>query len=289
MTVCLAMIARDAEATIERCLETVRPVIDHWTIVDTGSKDRTVKIARGALDGIPGSVHKRPWHGFATNRTQALELARPTADYVLMVDADMTVNIDGDRPELTADAYMLRILGGNLTWRLPLLTKATHPFEYRGAAHAYLASDRPALHEPTDWIAIDGGKGATVEKLERDLGLLSRAFADDPSDTRTVFYLARTHDDLDHVHEAITWYRLRVAMGGWAEEVYYSRYRLGVLLGENVAFADAAPELVRAWQDAPHRAEALRALANLASTVADNLPQPDGLFIHPGAYRKEAA
>lgn len=284
------MIARDAQATLPRCLETVRPVIDHWTIVDTGSLDDTPQVALEALDGVPGQLHHRPWVNFAHNRTEALELASGTADYLLMVDADHTVTVHGERPDLQADAYMIPVRSGNLTWRLPLLTRAKHPFRYKGAAHAFLSSDVPTSRQPLDWLTVDGGAGATRDKLERDLGLLTRAFADDPTDTRTVFYLARTHDDLDNVDQAIQWYRVRAAMGGWHEEVHYSRYRLGILLGEHVSFADAVPVLYEAWQDAPHRAEALRALGNLAHSVADKTPQPaDGLFVHRDAYRQEIA
>ena len=38
---CLNMIVRDESAVIERCLASVRPHVDHWVIVDTGSVDDT--------------------------------------------------------------------------------------------------------------------------------------------------------------------------------------------------------------------------------------------------------
>ena len=40
------MIVRDEENNIDRCLESVRGVFDEIVVVDTGSKDRTVEIAR---------------------------------------------------------------------------------------------------------------------------------------------------------------------------------------------------------------------------------------------------
>lgn len=280
------ILARNESGRIKHALATVGQVCDSALVVDTGSEDDTRELARDA----GATVIERPWEGFARNRTEALHLASGHGDYLLMFDADMTLHVTGERPVLEADAYMLPILDGPLKWRLPLLTRAGHPFEYRGAAHAYLHSPVSTRREPTDWLSIDGGKGASREKLEQDIRLLNDAFAADPDDARTVFYLARTHDDLDHVDQAIQWYRLRVAMGGWNQETYYAQYRLGCLLSEHVAFSQGAAELLSAWRSLPERAEALRALANAANSVADKTPQPaDGLFLHPGAYRKEHA
>lgn len=292
MTICLAMIVRDESETIETCIASVHDLIDRWCIIDTGSQDDTPRLVRKALKGIPGTLHRRPWRNHADNRTELLELARrQTSNYLLLLDGDHTVTVTGDPPAFTADSYLLRINPHSArSWRLPLLVRAAHPFQYRGVAHVALYSDQPTITEPTDWIAIDGGKGATTEKLKSDRVALEAQHLRDPADTRTVFYLARTYDDLDMVDEAIRFYRIRADMNGFPEERYYSRFRLGCLLGENISFAEAAPELLRAWQERPHRVEALRALANLANSVADKYPVPDDLlFVNPHAYRQEVA
>ena len=41
--ICLNMIVKNEEPVIERCLATVKPHIDYWVIVDTGSSDNTIK------------------------------------------------------------------------------------------------------------------------------------------------------------------------------------------------------------------------------------------------------
>lgn len=293
MKVGLAMLVRDEQENIERAVRQALPVVDHVTIVDTGSVDDTIAIATGVLveTGVPFQMHEREWRGFGPNRTELLELARPHSDYTLMLDADHTLSIDSDKPELTKDAYTITVRGtGKLSWRLPLITRSAHPFEYRGAAHSYLASDTPHTEAATDWLSIDGGSGATVEKLERDRGLLEAEFLAKPDNPRTVFYLARTYDDLDDWQRAITFYRIRAAMNGWEEETYYARMRLGVLLCEHISFAQGAPELLAAWQGRPTRIEALRWLANCANAVADKAAIPEGaLFLRPDLYRQEAA
>ena len=87
----LNMIVKNEAHVIERCLATVKPWIDHWVIVDTGSTDGTQEVIRNFLRDIPGTLHERPWVDFSHNRNEALELARPTADYLLFIDADETL------------------------------------------------------------------------------------------------------------------------------------------------------------------------------------------------------
>ena len=285
----LSMLVRDEADTVRDAILQAAPVVGHVTVVDTGSEDGTAEIVRDVLREIPGTLHEREWRGFGENRTELLALSQGSADYHLMLDADHRLHVEGDQPALDADAYLLCVRGP-LEWRLPLLTRDGHPFQYRGAAHSYLSSDAPTRSEPLDWLSIDGGPGATRDKLERDLQLLRQEHLDDPTNRRTVFYLAQTYRDLDMPDQAIWFYRLRAEMGGWAEEVYCARYELGCLLSQHVSFAQGADQLLKAWRDRPGRVEALRALANAANAVADKAPKPaDVLFVRPDAYRQEAA
>ncbi len=87
------MIVKDEAPVIRRCLDSVRPLIDHWVIVDTGSTDGTQDIIREHLKDLPGELHERPWRDFAHNRSEALALARPHADYSLIIDADDVLEI----------------------------------------------------------------------------------------------------------------------------------------------------------------------------------------------------
>ena len=87
-TLCLNMIVKNEAPVITRCLASVRPLIDYWVIVDTGSTDGTQDKIRAFMTDLPGKLHERPWRDFAHNRTEALELARPHGEYVLIIDAD---------------------------------------------------------------------------------------------------------------------------------------------------------------------------------------------------------
>src|SRR5260370_14238085 len=100
--ICLSMIVKNEAPVIRRCLESVRPIIDRWVIVDTGSTDGTQDIIHECLKDLPGELHERPWRDFAHNRSEALALARPQGDYSLIIDADDTLDMPRDfqLPEL---------------------------------------------------------------------------------------------------------------------------------------------------------------------------------------------
>jgi glycosyltransferase involved in cell wall biosynthesis len=286
MTIGLALLVKNEEAGIGRAIEQALPVVDHVTILDTGSTDNTIDVAKATLyeTGVDFLIERRPFDGFGPSRTALLEFARqaPT-EHTLMLDADHTLHIEGDRPELDADEYMIRVRddGG----RLPLLTRTQHPFRYEGVAHSYLVADKPPTVAHTDWLSIDGGPGASREKIECDRVLLEQEHRKHPRDARTVFYLAQTYRDLDMVDAAIQMYRKRAQMGGWPEEVYWARYQAGCLLSQHKSFQQGAHMLLAAWESRPSRVEALRALANAANAVAAKTTVPDDvLFVQPAAY-----
>lgn len=261
----LAMIVRNESRVIERCLGSVRPLIDTWTIIDTGSTDDTIERVEGALAGIPGRAHSRPWVDFATNRNELLELARPTADYLLLLDADMVVRILQDNPlaTLTEPVYDIRVEPG-LNYRMPYLISTGVDCAYVGRTHEYL--DFLGAHiTPTrlDGISFThlGDGGTRSEKFERDLILLEVDAAQDPANARTMFYLAQTRENLGDGPGALAAYRSRIELGGWDEEVFWSMYRSANILDTAGDWPAAAQMHVTAWEFRPHRAEPLFHLA----------------------------
>ena len=85
------VIARDEEARIADCLNSVSWV-DEIVLVDSGSSDNTVKIARSYTD----CVHVLPWKGFGLQKQAAVELA--SHDLIFSIDCDERVT-----PELAAE------------------------------------------------------------------------------------------------------------------------------------------------------------------------------------------
>src|SRR6476661_4394199 len=120
-TISVVMIVKNESAVIGRCLSSVLPLIEHWFIVDTGSTDGTQEIVRSALRSVPGQLVERPWVDFGHNRSELLRLAGTQAEYLLLMDADMTLEGDFDElAELTADSYYVRHAGEPTYWNIRL-------------------------------------------------------------------------------------------------------------------------------------------------------------------------
>ncbi|WP_158747098.1 FkbM family methyltransferase [Acidisphaera sp. L21] len=86
----LAVIVRDEAANIENMLRSCAPLLDHVSLIDTGSTDGTVDIARGALAslGLPNTIKSIAFEDFSHARNAALEVVPSSMDWVLMLDAD---------------------------------------------------------------------------------------------------------------------------------------------------------------------------------------------------------
>ena len=304
MSVCLNMIVRDESAVIERCLASVRPHVDHWVIVDTGSLDDTRERIRRAMQGVPGDLFERPWRDFGHNRTEALGLARDRADYLLFIDADETLGCEphASWPSLTQAAYSLETRYAELRYDRVSLVSTRLPWRWQGAVHEYLDAGRPVDQPrvPGFWIEVksEGARSRDPHKFEKDAALLEAALAREPSNARHAFYLAQSWRDAGQAAKAREAYAKRAAMGGWDEEVWCSLHEVALLserLGE--AHERVLAAYLRAHEARPRRAETLVALARylrlrndyhgayLFAHAAKKLPVPgDRLFVDATAY-----
>ena len=95
------MIVRNEESNLSHCLTSVDGLFDETVIVDTGSTDRTIEIARS----FGARVFDFPWvDDFAAARNAAL--ARATGDYAFWLDADDVVE-PPEREKLEAHLHSL--------------------------------------------------------------------------------------------------------------------------------------------------------------------------------------
>lgn len=86
-TISLCMIMKNEEALLPRCLDSVRGLVDEIIIVDTGSTDDSVAIARRS----GAHVLSDPWQDdFARPRNIGLRAA--TKDWILILDPDEVVS-----------------------------------------------------------------------------------------------------------------------------------------------------------------------------------------------------
>lgn len=302
------MIVKNESAVIARCLQSLRPLIDEWLIVDTGSSDGTQDLIRGLMQDLPGELHERPWRDFAHNRSEALALAKGRADYVFVIDADETLEWpEGfELPALTADAYSLDMRYGEMRYHRVCLIRDALNWCYRGVLHEYLeASDqRSSAHLDGPWVQVrpDGARSGNPRKFHEDAAVLERALIDEPGNARYRFYLAQSYRDAGESALALQHYRQRIDMDGWAEERWYAQWQVGILLERlQAAPVEISAAYLAAYQMRPQRVEPLvdlarfhrlrqeYALAYLYASRAAQLPLPDdGLFIQLSHYQWQA-
>ena len=81
VTIALVMIVKNEAKCLERCIESVRPIVDEFVIVDTGSTDGTQDIIKKY-----GKLYEIPFVNYVETKNHALSLAK--SDYILFMDAD---------------------------------------------------------------------------------------------------------------------------------------------------------------------------------------------------------
>lgn len=301
----LSMIVKNEEDVLARCLASVKPLLSHWIIVDTGSTDRTREIAREVMEGIPGEVVDRPWKNFGHNRTEALELARPHGDYTFVIDADDTLELaaDFEMPRLELDSYRVPIRYGPISYDRVQLTRNDKIWRYEGVIHEYPASDLAKTQGRVDRgltyvISNEGARAKNPDRFRQDAELIEAALQTEPDNRRYAFYLGQSYRDARMHEKALRAYERRATMGGWEEEVYNSLYeaaRLRELLKHPFEQVQAA--YLRAYEARPRRAEALHELARYCrhqkrfalgrayALAATQIPRPDdALFVGDSVY-----
>lgn len=103
------VIARNEEDRIGRCLRSVVPIAREIIVLDSGSTDRTVEIARQ----FTSRVYETDWPGYGPQKQRALEKA--ACAWVLSIDADEEVS-----PELAAEIREVLAAGpSEVGFRLP--------------------------------------------------------------------------------------------------------------------------------------------------------------------------
>ncbi len=305
-----------SSAVIERCLRSVRPLVDYVLVEDTGSTDGTQDIIRAYLarEGLPGEVIEEPWRDFAYNRTLGLEHLRKNQeiDYALVMDADDLAVVPDDfdaaafRAALDKDYYCFDLRMGSIRYWRPQLLSNHKPFVYKGVLHEYVetppgeisSANLSGFHVD---CSIGGARSHNPNRYRDDALVLKRALGSETDPflrSRYTFYYAQSCRDSGQKEDAIRYYLARAELGYWDEEIYISLLsaaRLMEELGRSVEETLATYE--RASAKCPWRAEALHAASTLCFRNGRNAegyeiakrglglsPPEGGLFVETWVY-----
>jgi tetratricopeptide (TPR) repeat protein len=264
-TLCLNMIVKNESKIITRMFDSVLPVINSYCICDTGSTDNTIEIIKDYFlkNGIPGKVVEEPFKNFCHNRNFALKSCVGLSDYVLLMDADMTLDVRNFDKKMLANYDSLNILQGNNNFYYynMRVVKNNGQYSYVGVTHEYINTPKDNKNCNMDkgiiFINDLGDGGSKANKFERDIKLLLDGIKDEPKNERYHFYLANTYCDTNQLEEAIKYYEKRIEFGGWVQEVWYSYYKIGMCYKRLNKIADAIFWWLNGYELFPERIENL--------------------------------
>ncbi len=225
-TISLCMIIKNEEKTLERCLDSVKDIVDEIVVIDTGSIDNTKDIAKNYTD----KVYDFEWiNDFSAARNFSYNQA--TMDYILWIDADDII-LPTDKARFlelkesltpSIDVVMMKYNAsfdphGNvtLTYFRERLSKRTGNYRWCEPVHEYLMiagniinSDICITHSKTDYSAPG-----------RNLAIYEAMIAQGkPLTTRGLFYYARELKDNEIYDVAIEYFnKFLDSNQGWVED-----------------------------------------------------------------------
>jgi glycosyltransferase involved in cell wall biosynthesis len=264
-------IVKDEAPRLARLVESAGELVDTWTFVDTGSTDGTPELLDQLLAGVPHRIEHRPWQDFGTNLTELAAIAKGSADWLLRLDADMTITVTpsaaamrawlASDPDPDVDAWMVELEHGYI-WRLPWLIRGHLDWAFEEPIHSSLDTAGRTTRKLRGLVLHphqDNARGRGREKYLEHVRLLTPGY--EAGDTRATFYMAEALRNLGYLEDATAVYRKRARMGGFEEEAWYAQYRAAELSGNPY-------ELLAAWRRRPTRHEPLTAAAQLVRAQA---------------------
>lgn len=212
------MIVKNEEAMLERCLTSIKHIVDEIIIVDTGSMDKTVEIAAS----FNAKTYHHPWeHDFSKHRNQSLNYA--TGDWLFVIDADEELDSSGiTKKELKrmlchADkdvkAFIINVLEKNNQDQITNTIKRARFFkndsdiQYSGIVH-----NTPEFKGNTKNLDLNLfhygyalPEEQMQEKFKRTSLLLHRKLEQHPDDYSAFFYLSQLCMQMGNEDKAIEW------------------------------------------------------------------------------------
>src|SRR3954447_12638483 len=207
------IVAGDGAERLDRCLTSLRGLVDEVVVVDTGSSGHSAVTAEqhGAV------VAREPWQGdFAACRNRALDLAG--GEWILSLDAHERVQGDRAAARAALDdpgeriAFAVRFVprAGWTACREHRLWRRGHDIRFRSDVHDTAVPDITARGDPFDLITIhrvDDQRARAVQHA-REAPMLLAELARRPERVVLYDHLARVYEAAGDSERAVdTWKR----------------------------------------------------------------------------------
>ncbi|MEE2786289.1 MAG: glycosyltransferase [Myxococcota bacterium] len=218
----LAMMVKNEEEFLEDALKSAQPFCDELIVVDTGSTDRTVEIARD----LGAKVSFFEWcNNFSKARNETLK--RATGQWVAILDADE--RFQGQKPEsirqflkpgpsfpfqaLMVNVVNTRLDGSPISSFFSVRFFPNHPrLGYSGRVHNRFGAlgHNPPKVEATRYLGLeivhlgyDPALYKARQKAARSLPLIEATVREEPSNHQQRFYLGREYLLLNRIDDAV--------------------------------------------------------------------------------------
>ena len=219
----LCIMVKNAGPQFETMLQQNMPIIDKWTILDTGSRDETLDIIKRTLVGKKnGELYEEPFTNFRDSRNRLLDLAGKSCKYIIMLDdtyiveGDLRSFLNETRGDQLSDSYTLYIKSEDTIYGSNRIIKSETGLRYVHTIHEVI-SDKNNVNIviPKELTNIIDGRfeymeQRTYNRKYLDLKLLFDEVANNPHDPRAYYYLAQTYNCLND-HENTLKYFLKRA------------------------------------------------------------------------------
>jgi glycosyltransferase involved in cell wall biosynthesis len=210
------MIVKNEEKVLSRCLESVQNIVNEIIIVDTGSTDSTLDIARNYTD----KIYFFKWvNDFSAARNESIKYA--TSDYILVLDADeyLDGNADFEKDLNHAyDYYSFNInnqmdLGMSFNHTAVRLFKRSLGLFYENRLHEHLniIEDNWKYNSGNSSNVINHvgyADGAILEekKVERNLPLMELEVKENPN-AYNLYNMGQTYFGIGKYKESVEYFK----------------------------------------------------------------------------------
>ena len=238
----ILFMVKDAGDDFRQVLTENLPYIDQWTILDTGSTDNTVQIIKDVLKHKKGKLYQEKFINFKESRNRLLELAGKSCVFNVMLDD--TYVLHGDlrsfltivRGDNVADSFSLVITSSDIMYNSNRITKSERNLCYIYPIHEVIQTENNIciqipyanafIEDRTNTYMIQ----RTTNRKNNDLQILFEELETNPTDPRTLYYIATTYVCIKDWVNAYKYFEKRVEdKSGYKGEIQDSLYYIAVI------------------------------------------------------------
>lgn len=221
-TISLCMIVKNEQKYLEKCLESVKQIVSEIIIVDTGSTDETLDIAKKYTPNI----YSFNWvNDFSAARNYAIELAK--SDYILVMDADEYFDADVNlQEELKKDYdYYVFNINNHMKFNQSFIHTAVRLFrnniglKYENRLHEHLniLDDNSKYRGVMSLSTIQHVGYMDEEILEekkhkRNLPLMKLEVQENPT-AYNLYNMGKTYFGMNDFKKAVTYFQKSYSLG----------------------------------------------------------------------------